>query len=62
VNLTEDGITPELFALIQAHAATIAAAAPMPTPEDIAQLRRWFTPDALRLATDQQAPVRRSVA
>lgn len=58
---TRNGISPELFAVIQAHARKLAAAAPTPTAEDIAQLRRWFTPEALRRAAAEE-PGRRNVA
>jgi hypothetical protein len=38
------GLPPDVVAVITARAREIAAVAPVPTDEQMAQLRRWFTP------------------
>lgn len=47
-----DDISPELRERLRAHARRIAEAAPMATPEQIEQLRRWFGSDAWRARRD----------
>jgi hypothetical protein len=48
--MTGDGITEETRAAIRAHAAKLVEAAPRPTDEQIAFLRRFFGPDVRRPA------------